>query len=137
MAASNLRFASIRWQQGLRFTAGAPGGPTITLDGDGEVAPSPVVALLMAAGTCAGSDVVLILEKMRIRLTEFRIEVTGTRRETEPKRLVALQFAFHLRGEGLDEAKARRAIDLSLEKYCSVVASLAPDIPIGYDVDVG
>ena len=37
-------------------------------------------------------------------------------------------------GEGADEARARRAIDLSLEKYCSVVATLAPDVSITYDV---
>jgi len=37
-------------------------------------------------------------------------------------------------GDGADEAKARRAVELSLEKYCSVVASLAPDIPVTYDV---
>jgi uncharacterized OsmC-like protein len=37
-------------------------------------------------------------------------------------------------GEGADEAKARRAIDLSIEKYCSVLASFAPDIPVTYDL---
>jgi uncharacterized OsmC-like protein len=39
-------------------------------------------------------------------------------------------------GEGITEAKARRAIDLSLSTYCSVVASLAPDIPITYDLEL-
>lgn len=134
---SNLRFATLTWQQGLRFEAGAPGGPRVLLDGDGEAGPSPVVTLLAAAGACSGSDVALILEKMRIPLAEFRIEMRGTRRETDPRRLLALHFTFHLRAEGLDEAKARRAIDLSLEKYCSVVASLAPDIAISYDLQLG
>ena len=46
--------------------------------------------------------------------------------------LRAIRFEFHLAGDGLDETRARRAIDLSLEKYCSVVASLAPDIQITY-----
>jgi uncharacterized OsmC-like protein len=39
-------------------------------------------------------------------------------------------------GDGLDEAKMRRAVDLSLEKYCSVMASLAPDIRVTYDVTI-
>jgi putative redox protein len=62
--------------------------------------------------------------------------VVGTRRETEPRRYIAIAFHFTVRGEGADETKVRRAIDLSLEKYCSVVASLAPDISISYDVTV-
>jgi uncharacterized OsmC-like protein len=41
-----------------------------------------------------------------------------------------------MRGDGLDEIKARRAIDLSIEKYCSVINSLNPDIPITYEVDL-
>ena len=60
----------------------------------------------------------------------------GTRREEEPRRYTAIAFHFAVRGEGLDDTKLRRAIDLSLEKYCSVVASLAPDIAISYDVTI-
>jgi putative redox protein len=93
---------------------------------------SAVLALLLAAASCTGSDVVMILEKMRVGLRKLRIEVHGTRREEPPRRYTAIRFEFHLAGEGLDEARARRAIDLSLEKYCSVVASLAPDIAISY-----
>jgi putative redox protein len=65
-------------------------------------------------------------------LRQLRIEASGVRREQEPRRYLSLHFDFHLAGEGLDETRARRAIDLSLEKYCSVVASLAPDIKISY-----
>jgi putative redox protein len=76
--------------------------------------------------------VVLILEKMRVGLRQLRIEVHGTRREDHPRRYTAIRIEFHLAGDDLDESKARRAIDLSLEKYCSVVASLAPDIAFSY-----
>ena len=60
----------------------------------------------------------------------------GTRREEEPRRYTAIHFRFTVTGEGADETKARRAIELSLQKYCSVVASLASDIPITYDLTV-
>src|SRR5437016_9414765 len=63
-----------------------------------------------------------------------RGRAAGTRREEEPRRYTALHFVFTISGDGVDETKARRAIDLSLEKYCSVVASLAPDMHITYDV---
>ena len=88
------------------------------------------MTLLLAAASCTGADVVLILGKMRAGLERLRIEVTGTRREEDPRRLTALHLVYHLGGTALDETKARRAIDLSVEKYCSVIHSLAPDIAI-------
>jgi len=108
----------------------------VVVDGDTEVATSPVELLLLAAGTCTASDVVLILQKQRVTLRALEIAVEGTRREEEPRRYTAIHFRFTVTGEGADEAKARRAIDLSLQKYCSVVASLASDIPITYDVTI-
>jgi putative redox protein len=124
----------MRWGELLRFEGGAPGRPPILVDGDGGVATSPVELLLLAAATCSASDVVLILQKQRVTLRSLEVAVRGTRRETEPRRYTAIHFRFTLAGEGADETKARRAIDLSLEKYCSVVASLAPDTRITYDV---
>jgi len=124
--------ATVTWQHDLRFAAAAPDGPTVTIDGDNAAGPGPMLALLLAAAACSGSDVVLILQKMRVKLRELRMEVEGVRREEEPRRYVAIHLDYRLGGEGLDPAKARRAIDLSLDKYCSVIHSLAPDIAITY-----
>jgi len=77
---------------------------------------------------------VLILEKQRVALGALEVALRGTRREEQPRRYTALHFVFTISGVGVDETKARRAIDLSIEKYCSVVASLAPDIHVSYDV---
>jgi putative redox protein len=129
--------ATLIWQQGLRFAGSDSGGPGITVDGDNVMGPGPMLTLLLAAAACSGSDVVLILEKMRVKLHELRIEIVGTRREEEPRRYVAIHLDYHLGGEGIDEVKARRAIDLSLEKYCSVIHSLAPDIAVTYALSLG
>lgn len=123
---------ALAWERGLVFRGGEPGGPQVEIDGDNAEAPGPMLGLILDAGACTGADIVTILEKMRVTLRELRIEVSGVRREEHPRRYTAIRFEFHLAGDGLDEAKARRAIDLSLEKYCSVVASLAPDIAISY-----
>jgi putative redox protein len=128
------KHVTLTWRQGLRFDGGPPEGPLATIDGDNVIAPGPMLALLLAAASCSGSDVVVILEKMRVQLRELRIDVAGVRRDQEPRRYVAIHFDYHLQGEGLDQSKARRAIDLSLEKYCSVVHSLASDIAITYAV---
>ena len=127
---------TLHWQNDLVFHGGEPGKPEILIDGDNALGPGPMLTLLLAAASCTGSDVVLVLKKKRVELREFRIDVAGTRREQEPRRYVAMQFTYRLRGEGLDEAKARHAIELSLEKYCSVVHSLAPDISIGYELEL-
>jgi putative redox protein len=122
--------ATVSWEGALRFRGGEPGQPTTLVDGDNEAAPGPMLTLLLAAASCSGSDVVVILEKMRVKLQELRIEISGVRRSSNPRRYTALHLDYHLRGEGLDETKARRAIELSIEKYCSVLHSLAPDIQI-------
>ena len=122
----------LTWQEGLRFSGGEPSGPPTMVDGDNVAAPGPMLTLLLAAASCSGSDVVVMLEKMRVQLRQLRIDVTGVRREQEPRRYISIHFDYHLAGDGLDRAKATRAVDLSLEKYCSVVHSLAPDIAITY-----
>jgi putative redox protein len=133
---SNTRTIAISWQGDLRFEGGAPGGPMVSIDGDNTTAPGPMQQLLLAIASCSGSDVVGILEKARVTLRRCDIEVTGTRQEEHPRRYVAVHLTFRLAGDGLDETKARRAIELSVGKYCSVIHSLNPDIPITWDVEL-
>lgn len=130
---AEVKRATLVWEEDLIFRGGAAdGGPQTVIDGDNTAGPGPMLTLLLAAAACSGSDVVVILRKMRVALRAFRIEASGVRREQDPKRFTALHLEYHLAGEGLDEGRARRAIDLSLEKYCSVMASLAPDTRITY-----
>jgi putative redox protein len=127
----------LEWRDNLVFQGGEPGGPTAVIDGDNAAAPGPMLTLLLAAAACTGADVVVILRKMRVALRSVRIEASGLRRETEPRRYNSVHFDFHFTAEGLDEAKARRAVDLSLTKYCSVINSLAPDIAVTYGITLG
>jgi putative redox protein len=128
---------TLAWERGLVFRAGEPGGPATLIDGDNAAAPGPMLTLLAAAAACSGADVVSILEKMRVPLRELRIEVSGERREEHPRRYTAIHLEYHLRGDGLDEDRAGRAIDLSIEKYCSVIHSLAADIRITHGLTLG
>jgi len=136
MAAETKR-VMLAWQERLLFRGGEPGGPATTIDGDNAAAPGPMLTLLLAAAACTGADVVTILEKMRVPPRELRIEASGVRREEEPRRYTAIHLEYHIAGEGLDEARARRAIDLSITKYCSVIHSLAPDIRITHGLTLG
>ena len=128
---------TLTWRRKLVFEGGEAGGPMTTIDGDNATGPGPMLTLLLAAAACTASDVVVILEKMRITLRDFRIEASGERREEEPRRYTAMHLEYHLKGDGLDEAKAQRAIELSITKYCSVMHSLAPDIRVTHGLTLG
>ncbi len=113
-----------------------PSTPSIAVDGDGSAGPSPMLALLLACGACTGADVVTILRKMRVDLKTLRIAVSGVRRDEAPRRFTVVRFHFTLAGEGLDRRKAERAVALSLEKYCSVLHSLAADIRVDSEIEL-
>lgn len=119
--------AHAEWRDGQVFTAGV-GERTITIDGDSKVAPSPVETLLCAAGTCAAVDVVEILIKQRTPAKRLAVDVLAVRRAEFPRRVETLELTFTIDGKGIDRDKAQRAIDLSIQRYCSVAASLAGDI---------
>src|SRR5512135_1295082 len=133
----NLRTVQLTWDSDLLFHGGAEGTPSIPIDSGGKAGPGPMHDLLLAVGGCSGADVVSILKKMQVGLTRCDIEVSGRRAEEHPKRYLSIRLAFRIAGAGLDETKARRAIELSLTKYCSVIHSLNPDIPVSYDLTLG
>lgn len=136
----DVRAVRLTWSgERLRFAGRGtdPASPEIVLDGDNEAGPSPMLALLLAAAGCTGADVVVMLKKMRVDLRSLNIDVLGTRRDEHPKRYTDITYRVSLDGEGLDRAKAERAVELSLEKYCSVVHSLAPDISVKYEIELG
>jgi putative redox protein len=127
---------TLTWEQELRFSGGAPGGPSVTIDGDNQAGPGPMTTLLLAAAACTGADVVSILRKMRVAFTGLSIEASGVRREEEPRRYVSIHLDYRVAGTGLDPAKVRRSVELSLEKYCSVIHSLASDTAVTYAVSL-
>lgn len=115
------------WKSGLLFEAGV-GDRKQIIDGSSKVAPSPVETLLSSVGTCAGADVVDILTKQRTPPQRLEIEVFASRRSEHPRRLLTIEMTFEIDGRGLDAPKVERAIALSIEKYCTVAATLAGDI---------
>lgn len=136
---SNVREVLLQWRgEGLEFHGHGtiPESPSVEIDSDSGSGPSPSQQLLLAAGSCAAVDVVMILQKMRVDLEKVSVRVRGTRREDYPRRFVAVHLAFEVSGTGLNRSKADRAVQLSVEKYCSVLHTLAGDLDISYDVAV-
>lgn len=124
----------LHWKGGHRFDAGRPGGPTIRMDGDKETGPTPVETLVCALAGCTVYDVVDILEKRRTPPSAVRVEATGERADAVPAKLVSIRLAYHIDGDGVEATHAHRAVELAVEKYCSVGASLDPAITVQWKV---
>lgn len=118
----------VAWNGEHRFDAGRPDGPTLRLDGSGETGQSPVDAVMSGLASCISIDVVDIMAKRKTPASRLEVTVSGQRANATPRRLTAIHLDFALDGAGIDRDQAMRAIDLGLNKYCSVRDSLARDI---------
>jgi len=128
----------LRWRgDGLVFLGGVPGGPEIALDSDGKAGPSPTQALLLALAGCMGVDVRMILEKSRVPLDALEVRIEAERVAEPPRRFSAIRLTYRLAGpREEDRVKVDRAIELSREKYCSVLHTLRPDLQLDLRVEL-
>jgi putative redox protein len=118
------------WTGDRRFRSGRPGQSDALIDGDSVAGQSPPDALLSALATCSAVDVVDILAKRRTPVSALEVEVAGERRATHPRRFLSVDLTFQVTGTGIERIQAERAVALSLERYCSVASSLAPDVVV-------
>ncbi len=122
----------------IHFEARNERGNTVQIDGADVEAEGmqPMELLLVSVATCSAIDLVQILKKQRQPLEDLRIEVSGERPEdTTPRPFKAITLNFKVFGE-LEDSKVARAVELSVEKYCSVAATLDRQIDITHQYDI-
>jgi putative redox protein len=102
--------------------------------GGSDRGPRPTELLLSAVGGCTGIDIVSILKKMQQPLTGLRITVSGERAEEHPRRFTHVKLHYVVTGDGLSEERVARAVELSVEKYCSVLSSLNAEVTYDFEV---
>jgi putative redox protein len=114
------------------FIGITPSGHAQVLETDHEraSAATPMELLLVALGGCTAVDVISILKKKREQVTDYRVEVRGTRREEHPRAFTRMEVRHVVRGRGVSEKAVASAIELSETKYCSVAATLRPGVEI-------
>lgn len=114
---------------GQRFVTDArlPGGEERPRRG-----PSPMEILLGAVAGCTGIDVVDILGKMRLEIRALSILAEGERYEAVPRAFRRIHMTYEIETEPPDPEKVRRAVELSVTKYCSVSATLAGAVEMRY-----
>jgi putative redox protein len=118
------------WRGARRYEIGRPAGPAVPIDAAGETGLGPVDTMLGALAACSAIDVVDYLAKRRTPAERVDVRVDAERRATAPRRLVRARLEFAIDGSGIETPHAERAIALSFQTYCSVSASLAPDLVI-------
>ncbi len=131
----NLRWAGARLMLGVDSR-----GATIPIGYDREKEPpwnavKPSDLLLLAAASCSAYDVVTILEKQREPLRGLEVQCTGEQLSEQPYQFVSVHLHYVISGD-IDPKKVARAIQLSEEKYCSVLATLRPGVKLSSDYEI-
>mgnify|MGYP001227087859 CR=1 FL=1 len=116
--------ARVQWLDGRAFVGESGSGHAVVMDGSPEaggrnIGVRPMEMLLMGLGGCTAFDIVMILERMREKVTALDISLEAERASEDPKVFTHVKLVYKLKGRGLKPANVERAVKLSAEKYCS------------------
>lgn len=114
-------------------------GHKIIIDADETVGgknqgPRPKALMMVALAGCTGMDVISILKKMRVEVSRFNVRVEGNVTEEHPKQYDEMKLIYEFSGNNLEEEKLRKAIDLSMERYCGVSAVYKKAMQMSYEI---
>ena len=114
------------WKGNSQFESDNPSGKTLFMDtseenGGHNSGLRPKAMMLSSLAGCSGLDVVSILDKMKVQISDFRIDTYGELTDEHPKTYHTVSVEYHFYGDNLDEGKIKKAVDLSIEKYCGVM----------------
>jgi putative redox protein len=121
----NIKEVVADWKGDMSFIGRNLTGGSVqigTLDGQPGV--GPMELLLLGVAGCTGMDIVSILQKKNLNLSQFQVKVCGKRAETYPMVFTEIDVTYLLWGESLPFKAVEQAIELSEEKYCSASAML-------------
>jgi len=122
--------ANLSWQGDVCFEAASGSGHTITLDGPPDSGGKnqgarPMEMILIGLGGCASYDVVHILKRGRVDVTDCKAQLEAERADDVPSVFTKVRIHFVVSGPNLPENKVARAVQLSAEKYCSASIMLS------------
>lgn len=129
--------ARVKYTDGMQFVGSSESGHAIVMDADAEVGGKntgmrPMELLLIGLGGCSGMDVVSILKKKRENVTDVEININGQKATEYPQKYTDIDIEFVVTGKGLSEEAVKRAVTLSMDKYCSVKATLEGTAKISF-----
>ncbi len=119
----------MEWNGGMGFTCKSGSGHDIITDassqhGGGDLGARPMELLLFSLGGCTGMDIVTFLKKKRRDIKDVKLKLSGQRAPVHPHVFEAISIEYIISGSDLTDDDIRWAIDLSLNKYCSVAGMI-------------
>jgi putative redox protein len=128
----NIYKATIQYAGDEFFIGTTPSGHAQAIDTkvDRKSAPTPLEMLLVSVAACTAADVISILEKKRQVVTDYRVEISGERREEHPRAFTKFHVHHIVCGHDVSEQSVAQAVELSDTKYCSVAATVRPTAEI-------
>ena len=130
---SQVNKATLTWDKDLIFIGRTNRGYEVEYDAKQQWGCSPTETLLLSVAGCMAIDMVSFLQKMRIDIKSYKMDIVGERNPTPPQYYIAIEMIIQVTGSGLTGKKIERAISLSQEKYCSVYHSLRKDLQVKVD----
>ncbi|MFM7645773.1 MAG: OsmC family protein [Sphingomonadales bacterium] len=124
-----------QWKGMLQFEADQAGAGSVMMDGNLRSGMSPKALLLAGLAGCSAVDVVEILEKMRVSFSELLIETEADQTTDHPRVYTDIDLLYKITTDRANEKKVKKAIDLSLDKYCGVAAMLRKNSTIRYRLE--
>jgi len=120
---------NLTWDSGLKFDVEV-NDRRIHLNAADQMgsAFTPMELFLISLAGCTAMDVQWILEKQRQKIERFEVNVNGNRRDEDPRSFESINLEYVFRGENVRRDAVERAIRLSQEKYCSVMAMVKDSV---------
>ena len=121
--------AIVKHIKGVTFLGKSDSNHWVTMDGPesfggSDAGTRPKELLLIALGGCTGSDVITILQKKKVQISNFEMNITADVAEEHPQVFTKINVEYVFHGKDIQEKDVERAIDLSQTKYCSVTHML-------------
>lgn len=133
--------ARVVWLESMSFVGETGSGHSVVMDGAPEhggrnLASRPMEMVLLGLGGCTALDVMQILKKGRHAVSSCEVALDAERATEIPAVFTHIHLHYKVSGQALTEGPVSRAIQLSVQKYCSVSAMLAKTAEITHDFKV-
>lgn len=97
---------------------------------------SPMQLLLAGVASCAAVDLVSMIKKRRKTFVDLKAEISGARREKDPKSFTDIDLKYIITSPDLTEKEAERLVSLAVNNYCSVSDSLRKDMNLKHSFEI-
>ncbi len=131
----------IKWLDHMSFVGETQSGHSVVMDGSPEhggrnLGARPMEMILLGLGGCTSFDIVNILQKSRVAIDDCIVEINAQRADDIPAVFTKIHVHYIVKGAALQDKHVKRAVELTMEKYCSVAMMLKDSVELSYDYKI-